>query len=192
VTNWDPDLDLESGLLRNRLGITDPAELTQAESDITTPRMADLVEHPIEGAFDLDHLRAIHRFVFAPLYAFAGELRTVALGKGGHAFCAPEQLRERGDRILLALAARDHLRGLDRSAFLDGLTELLAALLWLHPFREGNGRSTRAFVAQLAAAAGHRLHWAGLDGEANRLASRAAHDGDLEPLRALLKRHLAR
>jgi cell filamentation protein len=84
------------------------------------------------------------------------------------------------------LAAVDHLRGRDRAGFLDGLTPLLAEVNALHPFREGNGRTQRAFLTQLARDAGFRLRWEGVDRDANVDAARAAADGDLAPLRALL------
>ena len=189
--SWDPYLDLEHGVLRNRLGITDPAELAQAEADITLTQLAHLTLHPIEGNFDLAHLQAIHYELFSPIYGWAGQLRTVELGKGAQRFCPPAELRHRADRIFLGLAARDHLRGLDRAAYLDGITELLAGLLYLHVFREGNGRSLRAMLAQLSRPAGYRLHWADLDAQENRHASRAAYDNDLKPLRALLDRRLS-
>lgn len=190
MSSWDPYLDLDAGVLRNRLGLIDPAELARAEADLTVIRLTHLPSLPIQGRFDLEHLQAIHRYVFAPIYDWAGELRTIALGKGGHRFCPPEQLRASAGRIILALAARDQLVGLDRAAFLDAAAELTAALLYLHPFREGNGRSIRAFLAQLARTAGYRLQWAGMGGEENRLAARSAYDGDLKPLRALLDRLL--
>ena len=56
----------------------------------------------------------------------------------------------------------------------------------LHPFREGNGRTQRAFLSQLARDAGFRLDWATVDRDANIDAARAAADGDLAPMRALL------
>ncbi|RZT86578.1 Fic/DOC family protein [Pseudonocardia sediminis] len=68
----------------------------------------------------------------------------------------------------------------------DVLTTLLARLNLLHPFREGNGRTQRAFLAQLATDAGYLLRWTAMDREQNIAASRAAHDGDLQPLRAML------
>src|SRR5580765_8041528 len=75
--SWDSYLDLEHGVLRNRLGITDPAELAQAEADITLTQLAYLTLHPIEGNFDLAHLQAIHYELFSPIYGWAGQLRTV-------------------------------------------------------------------------------------------------------------------
>jgi cell filamentation protein len=56
----------------------------------------------------------------------------------------------------------------------------------LHPFREGNGRSQRAFLSQLARDAGFRLDWEPVDRDANIDAARAAADGDLAPMRAML------
>lgn len=190
MSAWDPYLDLGTGVLRNRLGLSDPAELARAEADITLVRAAHLISSPIEGDRGLEHLQAVHRYLFAPIYDWAGELRTVALGKGGQLFCPPEQLRERAGRIFLALAARDHLTGLDRTGFLDAVSGLTAALLYLHPFREGNGRSIRVYLSQIAHNGGYRLQWAAMDPQENRLASRAAHDGDLKPLHTLLDRLL--
>jgi cell filamentation protein len=125
------------------------------------------------------------------VYGWAEQLRTVAIGKGAP-FCRPEDLRAEGGRIFARLAEADHLRGLDRPAFVDALTVLFARVNALHPFREGNGRTLRAFLAQLARAAGHPVRWAGLTAEGNRAASRAAHAGDCGPLRDLLDRHVAR
>ena len=63
---------------------------------------------------------------------------------------------------------------------------LLAEINAPHPFREGNGRTQRAFLSQLARDAGFRLDWAAVDRDANIDAARAAADGDLAPMGALL------
>ena len=56
----------------------------------------------------------------------------------------------------------------------------------LHPFREGNGRTQRAFLGQLAVEAGHPIHWAAMDPAENNAASKAAHEGDNDAVRSLL------
>lgn len=189
--SWDPYLDLASGVLRNRLGITDRAELASVEAELTGSRIVDLERSPLPGGYDLGHLQAFHWTIFGDVYTWAGQLRTVTIAKGGGLFCRPEHLQSSGAEIFGRLAAADHLRGLDREPFVDALTDLLADVNSLHPFREGNGRSQRAFLAQLARDAGHRLRWTGLDREQNIAASRAAHAGDPAPLRALLTKHVA-
>ena len=182
----DPYLDLSSGVLRNRLGITDDAELRQVEAALTASRIYDLALTPLAGEYDLAHLQAFHHHIFSYLYDWAGELRTVTIGRGAQMFCRPEHIAGDAEELFAWLARSGLLRGLSREDFLDGLTELLSDLNSLHPFRDGNGRTQRAFVAQLARAAGHPVRWALLDREANVAASEAAHEGDVAPLRALL------
>lgn len=184
--SWDPYLDLRTGVLRNRLGITDPAELARAEADFTSARIAQLWRRRLPGHYDLAHLQRFHQVIFGDLFEWAGELRTVTLGKGGALFCHPQDLVRTGTRVFGGLAEDRYLRGLNRAAFVDKLTALLADINYLHPFREGNGRAQRAFLAQLSRDAGHVLRWAGLDPEVNRAASLAARAGDTGPLRAML------
>lgn len=186
--SWDPYLDLRSGVLRNRLGITDAAELARAEAELTSYRLIELHARPLPGDYDLPHLQAFHRYIFGDVYDWAGELRTVTLGKGGALFCHPRDIVATADELFTRLARDNHLRGRDRTAFVDGLTALLAEVNALHPFREGNGRTQRAFLAQLARDAGYRIRWADLDPETNRIASAAARAGDTAPLREMLDR----
>jgi cell filamentation protein len=160
--SWDPYLDLQSGVLRNRLGITDAAELARAEAELTSYRLIELRADPLPGGYDLPHLQAFHRHIFPT----AGE-------------------------VFARLARDHHLRGRDHAGFVDGLTALLAEVNALHPFREGNGRTQRAFLAQLARDAGYRIRWADMDPGTNFAASAAARDGDTTPLRGMLERLVA-
>ncbi len=61
--SWDPYLDLQTGVLRNRLGITDPDELARAEADFSSVRIAQLRRRPLPGGYDLPHLQAFHRHI---------------------------------------------------------------------------------------------------------------------------------
>ncbi len=182
----DPYLDPRSGVFRNRLGLTDRVELATAEKRLTTARIGQLRQRRLPGRYDLDHLRAFHWTIFQDVYPWAGQLRTVLIVKAGASFCLPHQIVDTAADLFERLAAAHHLRGRDRDAFLDGLTGLLAEVNALHPFREGNGRTQRAFLGQLARDAGYRLRWEHVDRDANIDAARAAADGDLAPMRALL------
>ena len=182
----DPYLDPRSNVFRNRLGITDRAKLDAAEKRFATTRIAQLDRRRLVGRYDLDHLRAFHWTIFQDVYPWAGQLRTVLIVKAGAMFCLPHLIVPTAAEIFDRLAADEHLRGRPREGFLDGLTALLADVNALHPFREGNGRTQRAFLTQLARDAGYRLRWDVVDRDANIDAARAAADGDLGPLRALL------
>ena len=184
---WDPYLDLQSGVLRNLLGFNEPKALRRAEADFTAVRIAQLIRNPTPGAYDLAHLRAIHRHIIQDVYDWAGEPRTVSIGRG-RLFSLPRHLEADADELFSWLARSEHLRGRDRDAFVDDLTELFADLNALHPFRDGNGRTQRAFLGQLAVDAGHPIHWAAMDPTENVAASKAAHEGDNDALRTLLDR----
>lgn len=181
----DPYTDPDTGVLRNLLGISDQQELDRVEAEVTAVRLAQLAENPLPGAYDLSHLQTLHRRIFGDIYGWAGELRTVAIAKQD-LFCLPQHIRAFADEVFGRLAGNDYLQGLDRDAFVSGLADLLGDINALHPFREGNGRTQRAFLLQLARAAGHQLSWLALDQQANIEASQAAHRGDNAPLRALL------
>lgn len=181
----DPYVDPRTGVLRNRLGITDQATLTAAEREITSRTVARLQVRRLPGAYDLPHLQAFHREIFGAIYPWAGEVRTVAIAKG-ELFCLPQHIATAGAELFRDLAREHHLRGLDRDPFLDRLTHYLGEINALHPFREGNGRAQRAFAGQLARQAGYVLRWDGLDPGQNVHASQAIMRGDPGPMRALL------
>jgi cell filamentation protein, protein adenylyltransferase len=182
----DPYVDPRTGVFRNRLGLTDRAALADAEKTLAVLRIDQLRRRRLPGRYDLDHLRAFHWTIFQDVYPWAGQLRTVLIVKAGASFCHPHQIEDTAADLFGRLAQDEHLRERDRSGFLDGLTALLAAVNALHPFREGNGRSQRSFLSQLARDAGYQLRWEGVDRDANIDAARAAADGDLGPMRALL------
>jgi cell filamentation protein len=172
-------------VLRNRLGITDPDELAQAEADFTVVRLAQLHRQPLARGFDLAHLCALHQRIFGDVYPWAGQLRTVSIAKES-LFCLPQHLESFAGQVFGRLAERDLLRGLERDPFIAALTEFLSDLNALHPFREGNGRTQRQLCRQLARQAGHELRWALMDPDENIVASRAALHGDNMPLRRML------
>lgn len=69
-------------VLKNKLGITDEAELKKAEREITSLRTAQLLQNPIAGVFDFNFLKKIHKFLFGDIYEWAGKTRNVNISKG--------------------------------------------------------------------------------------------------------------
>lgn len=180
----DPYL-LPNSVLRNRLGITDSELLAMAEADITRAKLVVLAERPLRGGYDLAHFQAFHRVIFGDIYAWAGQLRTVELSKHTP-FCPLVNLRDFADEVFGRLRSADYLRDLSRADFVHQLAELYGDLNALHPFREGNGRAQRAFLAQLSADADYVLSWAGMDPTRNEEASIKSFLGDNEPLERML------
>jgi cell filamentation protein len=181
----DPYADPATGVLRNKLGLITTAELDDSEREITHAALILLRETPVRAAYDLPHLCAVHRRIFGDIYDWAGQLRTVAIAKGS-LFCLPQYIEPSAAEIFRQLRHEDFLRSLERDAFIDRLTYYLGEVNAVHPFREGNGRTQRAFFEQLTYDAGFTLGWQHLDATRNIATSAAIMSGDPAPMRKML------
>nr|WP_086424714.1 Fic family protein [Nitrospira cf. moscoviensis SBR1015] len=191
-SSHDEYVDPATGVLKNRLGITDEATLETTEAQFVAQRSHELVQDPLPGTFDLHHLQAIHRHLFGDLYEWAGQLRTVDLTKDTSRFAHHAHLERAAAPIFQELAQENHLRGLEPAAFSERAAHYLAELNALHPFREGNGRAHREFLSQLARDTQYAIAWEQIT-QADMLdASRRSFSGDLAPLTTLIQHHLHR
>lgn len=91
-----------SGVLRNRLGITDQNTLEAVERAAAFQRIVQLEQHPVDGVFDFGHLQAIHRYILQDVYEWAGDLRTSDTGAFGIPHARPQFLTEELDRVFTA------------------------------------------------------------------------------------------
>ena len=181
----DPYADPVTGVLRNKLGLGTVADLAAAEREITHAALLLLHESPVRATYDLPHLCTIHQRIFGDIYEWAGQIRTVSIAKGD-LFCIPQYIEPASAEIFRTLRDESFLRGLDRGPFIDRLAFYLGEVNAVHPFREGNGRTQRAFFEQLARGAGFALNWQRLDADQNITASAAIMRGDAEPMRKML------
>lgn len=171
-----------NGVLRNSLGITDATELSEAEADIAAVELAILDAEPLPGSYDLAHLQAFHRQIFGSVYPWAGELRTVEISKGT-SFCPSIHIVSFAKGVFHKLADNGHLQGLDRLEFIRALADLYGDVNAIHPFREGNGRNQRAFLAREA---GYTISWQDMDQEENIAASVASFNANNDLLEKML------
>jgi cell filamentation protein len=181
----DPYTDPVTGVLRNKLGLSTAAELEAAEREITHAALILLRETPVRAAYDLSHLCAVHRRIFGDIYDWAGQVRSVAIAKGS-LFCLPQYIEPSAVEIFRQLRDENFMQSLERDAFIDRLTYYFGEVNAIHPFREGNGRTQRAFFEQLAYDAGFTLAWQHLDATRNIAASAAIMRGDGAPMRKML------
>ena len=148
----DPDytyVDPTSGLLKNLLNISDYEVLLFVESSAVSKRLQELFKNPIKIK-GTSSLLEIHHYLFQDIYAWAGKVRTVNISKDGKPFFD-------GERFSSAFQYIDSLieeyRTIDSSNFAE-IAKALASILdhvnFLHPFREGNGRTQREFIRLLA------------------------------------------
>ena len=124
--------------LDNKLNITDPTELARMEEKISKKKAVELFENGYmdnyeAGTFQM--LAAIHNYLFSEIYEFAGKVRTVNVAKGNFRF-AP---------VMYLQAAIENIEKMPQSTF-EEIVEKYVEMNIAHPFREGNGRSTRIWL----------------------------------------------
>jgi cell filamentation protein len=173
----DPYMDPATGLLRNLVGALTKEALSDAEGDLAFTRLVQLMDGPPAATGDLAELRAIHRHLFQDVYAWAGEIRTVDVRKNveGAEFFLPVSMIARASMFAAdELRSEKMLLGMGRGQFIERLSYHYEQFNYIHPFREGNGRTQRVFWNRIAADAGWQLDWRPVRGTVNDHASRAA------------------
>ena len=159
--------------LENKLGIENSAELAREEERISKKKAIDLFESGMldrlaPGTFS--SLAAIHKHLFGEIYEFAGTIRTVNLAKGNFRF-AP---------VMYLSSALDHIDAMPQSTF-EEIIEKYVEMNVAHPFREGNGRSTRIWLDHLLKAQlGQVVDWSQVDKEDYLLAMERSPIRDIE------------
>lgn len=168
----DPYVYAGTSVLKNRLGITGSDELDRVERQFVRER---IIEGIPSGDFDLKHLKAIHRHLFQDVYDWAGRIRTVEISKGESQFQFRQYIETGMADIHRRLVKRGFLRGMDRSDFAAEAGQIIGDVNYVHPFREGNGRTQLQYLKQLAAQAGHPLDLTKIDPAGWIDASKEAH-----------------
>ena len=165
--------------LENKFGLTSSADLAREEEFVSKKRAVELFENRVldslpAGKFST--LQAIHKYLFENIYDFAGELRTVNIAKGNFRF-AP---------LLYLQAALESIDKMPQASF-DEIIEKYVEMNIAHPFREGNGRSTRIWLDHiLKNEIGKVIDWSKVDKEDYLLAMERSPIKDVE-IKVLLK-----
>ena len=148
----------DSDVLVNKFDIRDNKKLEEIERKIVLAKLYELRQNNRIGDFDVNHFVGIHKFLFEDIYPFAGLFRTENIAKGNFSFAEWEYIEDELKRILDQLKEENYLQNLDREMFIKRLSYYMAELNVLHPFREGNGRTIREFIRQLAYKNGYVLN----------------------------------
>ena len=152
----DPDNEYtypNTSVLINKFDIKANEEAYEKEYSLARLRGLDLVLEPI-SVKKLDDVLKIHGFLFGDMYAWAGQLRKVNISKEGNAFMALQAF-DTGTKYINSLINNFYDRANSRQAIAKALAEILDNLNYMHPFREGNGRTQREVVRCLALEKGY-------------------------------------
>lgn len=140
-----------NGTLKNKLGITKYEELKDAEKDIVFARLIDIDTVKIDSKYNTDFLKRIHKHMFGDIFEWAGEFRTIPIYKTEVVIpgLSLEYSQPKNIEVDLnnALKELNNIRwdGKSVDEISEILTEKLAKLWRVHPFRDGNTRTTLAF-----------------------------------------------
>ena len=156
----DPDFtytDPKTGLLRNLQDITAPDVLLFVESGAVTKRLQERYDNPmkIKG---INSLFEIHKHLFQDIYVWAGKKRTVEISKDGKQFFPTSHFDNAFRYIDQIIAEFKKIPKDNKKLLSEKLAEILDNINYLHPFREGNGRTQREFLRLLALEKGLKLN----------------------------------
>ncbi len=192
MTFIDPYFDKSIGDLRNLLNAKTSQELSKLEPQVVFANELELESASIPRSNDLNEVLAIHRQLFKGVYDWAGQIRTVDIRKNGEDteyFLVVSKILDAGNYVFTELAKENHLKDLGEDAFVKRLAYYYDQLNYIHPFREGNGRTQRVFWSRVARDAGYTINWdAVMDGENDEASRLAAEAMDLSGLETMFKR----
>ena len=165
--------------LENKLGLTSESELARVEEKISKTKALELYDTGLLDRFEVGTfvgLAAIHRYLFENIYAFAGQMRTVNIAKGNFRF-AP---------VMYLAAALESIDRMPQTTY-DEIIEKYVEMNVAHPFREGNGRSTRIWLDAILKKELHQvIDWSRVDKNDYLLAMERSPVKDVE-IKVLLK-----
>jgi cell filamentation protein len=177
--------------LKNKLGAKTPDELEKHEARFVAARayQIEIGEGP-SGQFDAAHLKALHGYLFQDVFEWAGhtrdervrlidgEIATEPMTRkmGGQPFLMGARVARTLDRIAADIKNAGYLRGLEPETFAARAADIMAAINAVHAFREGNGRTQRAFMRELGKQAGHDLDFSVISKERMIQASITANE----------------
>jgi len=147
-------------VLRNLYRERDGAALAKREHSETSAQQFDIERGAIAipRTYDAEHLRTIHRQLFGNVYEWAGEYRTVSIGKNQSAFAHPADIPQYLNDVSQLVCSAQWLT-MDRDQFAAKSAEVFAYVNQAHPFREGNGRTGKLFMQQVSELSPYRIDY---------------------------------
>ena len=165
--------------LVNKLGIRDEKRLSEVEAQITFAKAVMLEETPIDDDFGFEHIKKIHNFLLCDLYEWAGQVRTVDISKKRTKFLDAASIESIGTKCF-AKVKDGYFENLSFDEFVKRIAEFYNDVNYIHPFREGNGRTQRIYFAQLIRHYGYDINFADVDTDELMIATIQASSGVMD------------
>ena len=165
--------------LVNKLGIRDEKRLSEVEAQITFAKAVMLEETPIDDDFGFEHFKKIHEFLLCDLYEWAGQVRTVDISKKRTKFLDAASVESIGTKCF-AKVKNGYFENLSFDEFVKRIAEFYNDVNYIHPFREGNGRTQRIYFTQLIRHYGYDINFADVDTDELMIATIQASSGVMD------------
>ena len=176
--------------LINKFNIQNEEQLAKIEAGITLAKTAELERNPIRASFDFEHYKQIHKYLFEDLYEWAGKIRTVDISKKGTNFTSAENIETVAIACFDRLKRFNYFRNLDFEDFVENIVDFYCSTNMLHPFREGNGRTQRIFIAQLIRFCGYDINFSEINTDELMVATIHSANGVTDYLKEIFKNHI--
>lgn len=190
ITALTDDYYEGTNCLINKLNIQNEEQLAKIEASITMAKTAELERNPISVSFDFEHYKLIHKYLFEDLYEWAGCIRTVDISKKGTNFTSSQNIETVAIACFDRLKSYNYFRNVDFEDFVENIVDFYCSTNMLHPFREGNGRTQRIFIAQLIRFCGYDINFSEIDTDDLMVATIHSANGVTDHLKEIFKAHI--
>ena len=173
--------------LINKFNIKDENILKDLETTGTFSKITEYSLNPLFNTFDVNHYKAIHKYLFEDIYEWAGEYRSVDMSKKGTSFAKAESIDKLMAKCFARLQAKNCFLGLSFDIFVDSIVDFYCVTNMIHPFREGNGRTQRLFLTQLINLNNYSIDFSEIDTDELMIATIQAANGVTDYLKGIFK-----
>ena len=190
ISSLSDDYYENSNCLINKFDIQNEEQLATIEASITFAKTSELERTPINNTFDFEHYKQIHKYLFEDLYDWAGKVRIVDISKKGTNFTSAENIESAAESCFSRLKNLNYFKNLSFNDFVDNIVDFYCSTNLLHPFREGNGRTQRIFIAQLIRFCGYDINFSEIDPDDLMIATIHSANGITDFLKDIFTRHI--
>lgn len=162
---FDPYVYPGTTVLKNKFHTKNRNFLQKIERPFTAKRSEEFQKQPLPEKIDYEYFKSIHSYIFQDIYEWAGKQRTVDLAKDGHIFCRANEIESTAENIFNRLNKENNFKGTTKKELANKLSSLFFEINELHPFREGNGRTQREFLKNIAKINNYELSFRNISSE---------------------------
>lgn len=179
-----------SSVLINKFNIRDENKLNEMENAATIIRSIEWLAKTKDISFNFNHYKNIHKYLFGDIYDWAGKVRNIDISKQGTNFCKYNEIEKTAKIVFDNLKNDNFYKNLSHKEFIEKIVDFYISTNYLHPFREGNGRTQRVFLTQLINNAGYEIDFSKIDKDELMIATIQSANGVTDLLKEVFCKNI--